>query len=377
MERTHGTLLPTVFKTRSIGRSDNPPGRPESTQGAGCPRPGPERDRRRRIASGHDHDRTQPVASLFLRLGGRCGARGPFTLIAHRRRLAARFIGPLLPFSFRIDPAEGAVDELLLIIATAMLTVSTFSVTAMVTRVLLGDDDGHPPLHATAHRRPDVAERRVDLVGAFAFSLVASSPCPPVLREPGAHDPLRRDPLDNHRDRRRHAAPLDLAPVDLRADADVIDRVEEAATSRSSPTRRTRPCGRTPPSRSPAARWPCTPTRSVTSRTSTSRTRPHRPTARRRGARAGHPRAHRGRARSAGPHRRFGSDEQRRRCGGHSASSPTAPTSRTPASASHRPDRDRQPGAVGGDDDPGTAIEVIARPAQRVFSRALALRPEV
>ncbi len=75
-----------------------------------------------------------PLASFFLRLGRQVWVRAAlFTAISIVVALAARFVGPLLPFSFSVDLAAGSVDELLQIIATAMLTVSTFSVTAMVT----------------------------------------------------------------------------------------------------------------------------------------------------------------------------------------------------------------------------------------------------
>lgn len=56
-----------------------------------------------------------------------------FTAIAIGFALAAGFIGSLLPFSLSIELGQNAVDSVLQIIATAMLTATTFSVTAMVT----------------------------------------------------------------------------------------------------------------------------------------------------------------------------------------------------------------------------------------------------
>ncbi len=114
-----------------------------------------------------------PLASLFLRLGRQVWVRAAlFTLIAIAVVLAARFIGPLLPFSFRIDPAEGAVDELLQIIATAMLTVSTFSVTAMVTAFSSATTTATPRSTQLLIADPTSQNAVSTFVGAFAFSLV-------------------------------------------------------------------------------------------------------------------------------------------------------------------------------------------------------------
>ena len=74
------------------------------------------------------------LASFFLRLGRQVWVRAAlFTVIGIAIALVAGLVGPLLPFSISIDLGQNAVDSLLQIIATAMLTVSTFSVTAMVT----------------------------------------------------------------------------------------------------------------------------------------------------------------------------------------------------------------------------------------------------
>ncbi|KQR25804.1 hypothetical protein ASF76_00410 [Microbacterium sp. Leaf151] len=58
-----------------------------------------------------------------------------FTVVAVVVALAADYLGPLLPFEFGIDLAQNSVGSLLQIIATAMLTVSTFSVLATVVAV--------------------------------------------------------------------------------------------------------------------------------------------------------------------------------------------------------------------------------------------------
>ena len=75
------------------------------------------------------------LASFFLRLGRQVWVRAAlFTVIGIAIALIAGFVGPLLPFSVTIDLGQNAVGSVLQIIATAMLTVSTFSVTAMVTK---------------------------------------------------------------------------------------------------------------------------------------------------------------------------------------------------------------------------------------------------
>ncbi len=113
------------------------------------------------------------LASFFLRLGRQVWVRAAiFTLIAIVVVLAARFIGPLLPFSFSIDLAEGAVDELLQIIATAMLTVSTFSVTAMVTAFSSATTTATPRSTQLLIADPTSQNAVSTFVGAFTFSLV-------------------------------------------------------------------------------------------------------------------------------------------------------------------------------------------------------------
>ncbi len=72
--------------------------------------------------------------TFVIRLGKQVQVRAAaFTLITVLVALAAGFLGPLLPFSIGLQLRQNSVDSLLQIIATAMLTVSTFSVTAMVT----------------------------------------------------------------------------------------------------------------------------------------------------------------------------------------------------------------------------------------------------
>ncbi|MFJ4036461.1 DUF2254 domain-containing protein [Microbacterium sp. NPDC090007] len=113
------------------------------------------------------------LASFFLRLGRQVWVRAAiFTLVAIVVALAARFIGPLLPFSFSIDLAENSVDSLLQIIATAMLTASTFSVTAMVTAFSSATTMATPRSTQLLIADPTSQNAVSTFVGAFAYSLV-------------------------------------------------------------------------------------------------------------------------------------------------------------------------------------------------------------
>lgn len=113
------------------------------------------------------------LASFFLRLGRQVWVRAAaFTVIAIIVALAAKFIGPFLPFSFSFSLADGAVDSLLQIIATAMLTVSTFSVTAMVTAFSSATTTATPRSTQLLIADPTSQNAVSTFVGAFAFSLV-------------------------------------------------------------------------------------------------------------------------------------------------------------------------------------------------------------
>ncbi len=114
-----------------------------------------------------------PLASFFLRLGRQVWVRAAiFTLIAIAVALAARFIGPLLPFTFGFDLADDSVGSLLQIIATAMLTASTFSVTAMVTAFSSATTTATPRSTQLLIADPTSQNAVSTFVGAFAYSLV-------------------------------------------------------------------------------------------------------------------------------------------------------------------------------------------------------------
>lgn len=114
-----------------------------------------------------------PLASFFFRLGRQVWVRAAiFTLIAIAVALAARFIGPLLPFTFGFDLADDSVGSLLQIIATAMLTASTFSVTAMVTAFSSATTTATPRSTQLLIADPTSQNAVSTFVGAFAYSLV-------------------------------------------------------------------------------------------------------------------------------------------------------------------------------------------------------------
>ncbi|MCI9858560.1 DUF2254 domain-containing protein [Microbacterium proteolyticum] len=113
------------------------------------------------------------LAAFFLRLGRQVWVRAAiFTVVAVVVALAADYLGPLLPFEFGIDLAQNSVGSLLQIIATAMLTVSTFSVTAMVTAFSSATTTATPRSTPLLIADPTSQNAVSTFVGAFTFSLV-------------------------------------------------------------------------------------------------------------------------------------------------------------------------------------------------------------
>lgn len=113
------------------------------------------------------------LASFFLRLGRQVWVRAAlFTVVGIAIALVAGLVGPLLPFSISIDLGQNAVGSLLQIIATAMLTVSTFSVTAMVTAFSSATTTATP--RSTPLLIADTTSQNAvsTFVGAFTYSLV-------------------------------------------------------------------------------------------------------------------------------------------------------------------------------------------------------------
>ncbi|MFZ8755861.1 DUF2254 domain-containing protein [Microbacterium sp. HMH0099] len=113
------------------------------------------------------------VASFFLRLGRQVWVRAAiFTLIGVALALTARFVGPFIPFDVSIELGQNSVGSLLEIIATAMLTVSTFSVTAMVTAFSSATTTATPRSTPLLIADPTSQNAVSTFIGAFTYSMV-------------------------------------------------------------------------------------------------------------------------------------------------------------------------------------------------------------
>lgn len=95
-----------------------------------------------------------------------------FTVVAVAFALFAGLIESLIPFTLSVDLGQGSVGTILQIIATSMLTVTTFSLTAMVTAYSSATTIGTP--RATQLLIEDRTSQNVlsTFVGSFAFALV-------------------------------------------------------------------------------------------------------------------------------------------------------------------------------------------------------------
>lgn len=113
------------------------------------------------------------VRSFLLRLGKKVWVRAAmFALIAVVFALAAGFIGAAVPFRVVIELGQNSVDSLLQIIATAMLTATTFSVTAMVTAYSSATTTATPRATQLLVADPTSQNSLSTFVGAFVFSMV-------------------------------------------------------------------------------------------------------------------------------------------------------------------------------------------------------------
>lgn len=95
-----------------------------------------------------------------------------FTLAAVVFALAAGFIGRAIPLDVTIDLGQNSVDSILQIIATAMLTATTFSATAMVTAYSSASSSATP--RATQLLVADTTSQNAlaTFLGSFVFALV-------------------------------------------------------------------------------------------------------------------------------------------------------------------------------------------------------------
>lgn len=95
-----------------------------------------------------------------------------FTLIAVVVALAAGVIGSLIPVELVIDLGQDSVGSILQILATAMLTATTFSITAMVTAYSSATTTATPRSTQLLISDPTSQNALSTFVGAFVFSLV-------------------------------------------------------------------------------------------------------------------------------------------------------------------------------------------------------------
>jgi len=113
------------------------------------------------------------LSRFLLLLGKKVWARAAvFTLMAVAFALAAGFVGALLPFRLVIDLGQDSVGSILQIIASSMLAVTTFSITAMVTVYSSATTIATP--RATQLMVEDTTSQNAlsTFVGGFTFSLV-------------------------------------------------------------------------------------------------------------------------------------------------------------------------------------------------------------
>lgn len=111
--------------------------------------------------------------SVLLRLVKKVWFRAAmFALIAVAFALAAGFIGAFFPFRIVIELGQNSVDQLLQIIATAMLTATTFSVTAMVTAYSSATTTATPRATQLLVADPTSQNALSTFVGAFVFAMV-------------------------------------------------------------------------------------------------------------------------------------------------------------------------------------------------------------
>ena len=113
------------------------------------------------------------IGAFLRRIARKVWARAAlYTVVAILFALAAGFIGKLFPFRLVIDLGQDSVGSILEIIASSMLAVTTFSLTAMVTAYSSATTTATP--RATQLLVEDTTAQNAlsTFVGGFTFSLV-------------------------------------------------------------------------------------------------------------------------------------------------------------------------------------------------------------
>ncbi|GMA28899.1 hypothetical protein GCM10025874_21520 [Arenivirga flava] len=116
---------------------------------------------------------TSSLRLALSKLFGKVGTRAAvFGVIAIAFALAAGLIGAALPVQVGFELGQNSVDSLLQIIATAMLTATTFSITAMVTAYSSAATNGTPRATQLLVADPTSQNSLSTFVGAFVFAMV-------------------------------------------------------------------------------------------------------------------------------------------------------------------------------------------------------------
>lgn len=113
------------------------------------------------------------IVGFLRRLAKKVWARAALvTVISIAFVLAAGWVSRLIPFRFVIDLGQDSVGSILQIIASSMLAVTTFSITAMVTAYSSATTTATPRATQLLVEDPTSQNALSTFVGGFTFSLV-------------------------------------------------------------------------------------------------------------------------------------------------------------------------------------------------------------
>lgn len=113
------------------------------------------------------------IGAFLRRLGKKVWARAALvTALSIVFVLGAGWVGTLIPFRLVIDLGQDSVGSILRIIASSMLAVTTFSITAMVTAYSSATNSATPRATQLLVEDPTSQNALSTFVGGFTFSLV-------------------------------------------------------------------------------------------------------------------------------------------------------------------------------------------------------------
>ena len=95
-----------------------------------------------------------------------------FSLAAVATALLAAFVGPYIPYDPSLTLASGSVDAILGILATSMLTVTTFSLSVIVSAYSSATSNVTPRATRLLREDPVAQNTLATFVGSFLFSIV-------------------------------------------------------------------------------------------------------------------------------------------------------------------------------------------------------------